>query len=59
MGAPKKVPGWAQPVHYVVATACRGAKRGHRLSHDLREVSCRFCIVALKEIAERKRKGRS
>jgi hypothetical protein len=55
----KKVPTWAQPVHYVTATACGGAKKGHRLSRHLAEVTCRFCVGALKDVAERKRKGRA
>ncbi len=55
--APKKPPpAWATPVHYVQATACGNARRGHRLTHDSAEVTCRFCVVALKQAAEKKRR---
>jgi hypothetical protein len=60
MGEPRKKPTpptWAQPVHFVTATACGHARRGHRLSRDPETVTCRFCLVALRQQAERARKG--
>ena len=54
----RPVPKWAQPVHYVTATECGRAKREHRLSRNLEEVTCRFCLTAIRQKAEEARKGR-
>jgi hypothetical protein len=54
---PKPKPPWAGPTHYVVATKCGQAKKGERLTRDLDQVSCRFCLMAVRQEAESKRKG--
>jgi hypothetical protein len=59
MAEAKPKPQWAQPVHFVVATACGDARRGHRLSRDPREITCRFCKLAMQQQAEDERKGRA
>jgi hypothetical protein len=59
MAEAKQKPTWAQPMHYVVATACKDAKRGHRLTRDVNEITCRFCKLALQQQAEAVRKGRA
>jgi hypothetical protein len=36
--------GMRQPIHYVKATACGTAKRGHALTSKWDEVDCRECL---------------
>ena len=45
-------------MHYVTATECGRAKREHRLSGNLEEVTCRFCLTAIRQKADEARKGR-